>query len=76
MTRTLRPDIGLVAGLAAFAGVADAFWRLPCRGRSGVARLDPLMDPGEVSYHAHAVHGSGSELNSFPSVLGARLNLI
>lgn len=51
----------LLASLAAFPA-ADAFWRLPCRGRTGVARLDPIVDPGEVSSHVHVVHGGGSKL--------------
>ena len=64
MTWTPRVDLSLVAYLAAFSGVADAFWRLPCRGQTGAARMDPLMDPGEISYHVHAVHGSGSKIMS------------
>lgn len=59
MTRFSRLNVGFVSYLAAFAGMADAFWRMPCRGRSGLARMDPLMDPGEASYHVHTVHGSG-----------------
>lgn len=51
----------LLASLASFP-VADAFWRLPCRGRTGVARLDPIVDPGEVSSHVHVIHGGGSKL--------------
>jgi hypothetical protein len=42
-------------------GPCEAFWRLPCRGRSGVARIDPLMAPGKVSDHVHVIHGSGSK---------------
>ncbi|KAE8384781.1 hypothetical protein BDV23DRAFT_188874 [Aspergillus alliaceus] len=57
MRQTMRLDVGLVTCLAAFSGLADAFWRLPCRGRAGLARLDPLMDPGKDSYHVHAIHG-------------------
>jgi len=48
-----------MACLALFPGYATAFWRLPCRGRSGLARIDPIVEPGEVSSHAHAVHGAG-----------------
>lgn len=48
-----------VAFLASFAGLTEAFWRLPCRGRAGVARMDPLVDPGMPSYHVHSVQGSG-----------------
>lgn len=36
-----------------------AFWRMECRARSGVGQVDPLMTPGEVSPHAHVIHGSG-----------------
>ncbi|EAW14810.1 DUF1996 domain-containing protein [Aspergillus clavatus NRRL 1] len=60
MTRALRLDIGLVTSLLALSGLTDAFWRLPCRGRSGLARIDPLMDPGRPSSHVHTVHGSGA----------------
>lgn len=60
MPRSSRLNVGLVSYLAAFAGTADAFWRMPCRGRSALARMDPLMDPGEPSYHVHSVHGSGA----------------
>ncbi|OJZ82274.1 hypothetical protein ASPFODRAFT_64309 [Aspergillus luchuensis CBS 106.47] len=55
----MRRNVALVACLAAFSSVADAFWRLPCRGRSGVARIDPIMAPGKPSDHVHVVHGSG-----------------
>ncbi|KAF9884086.1 hypothetical protein FE257_002316 [Aspergillus nanangensis] len=37
---------------------SKAFWRLPCRGRSGLARMDPLISPGTPSYHVHSIHGS------------------
>ncbi|PYH90916.1 hypothetical protein BO71DRAFT_461155 [Aspergillus ellipticus CBS 707.79] len=55
----MRRNVAIVVCLAALSGVADAFWRLPCRGRSGVARMDPLMASGKPSDHVHAVHGSG-----------------
>ncbi|KAI3097075.1 hypothetical protein CBS147333_9404 [Penicillium roqueforti] len=50
----------VMACFALFPSLTNAFWRLPCRGRTGLARLDPLVDPGTVSSHAHAVHGGGS----------------
>jgi hypothetical protein len=59
MAHTMRLHVGLVTGLLALSGLTDAFWRLPCRGRTGLARIDPLMDPGKPSSHVHAVHGSG-----------------
>lgn len=39
-------------------GSASAFWRMECRGRVGLARLDPLVNPGTASSHAHVIHGS------------------
>ncbi|KAI1340866.1 hypothetical protein F5Y15DRAFT_34570 [Xylariaceae sp. FL0016] len=40
------------------ASSVDAFWRMECRGRTGLARIDPIMDSGTVSSHVHTVHGS------------------
>ncbi|KAI1178417.1 hypothetical protein F4777DRAFT_575953 [Nemania sp. FL0916] len=40
------------------SSMADAFWRMECRGSTGVARMDPIMDPNKISGHAHTVHGS------------------
>ncbi|KAF8848098.1 hypothetical protein BDZ45DRAFT_698671 [Acephala macrosclerotiorum] len=47
-----------LAGLFLFGDGADAFWRMPCRARSGLARIDPLVSNGTISEHAHALHGS------------------
>ncbi|GKZ51685.1 hypothetical protein AbraIFM66951_006744 [Aspergillus brasiliensis] len=55
----MRRNVAFLACLAALSSVSEAFWRLPCRGRSGVARIDPLMAPGKASDHVHVVHGSG-----------------
>ncbi|KAL2179084.1 uncharacterized protein P884DRAFT_276164 [Thermothelomyces heterothallicus CBS 202.75] len=52
----MRTDTSL-AILASVSGAA-AFWRMECRGRVALARLDPLIDPGVPSKHAHAIHGS------------------
>jgi hypothetical protein len=50
--------------LAAVQGAA-AFWRMPCRGQIGLARLDPLVNPNEVAQHVHAIHGSsGFSMNA------------
>ena len=46
-------------------GSVEAFWRMPCRSRSGLARIDPLISPGGPSEHAHAIHGSSG--TSIPS---------
>lgn len=50
----------LAVGVLAAVGGVDAFWRMPCRSRTGLARLDPLMDNGDISDHVHAIHGGGS----------------
>ncbi|KAI7319343.1 hypothetical protein KC340_g7869 [Hortaea werneckii] len=44
----------------AFAGSASAFWRMPCRSSTGRARMDPIVNPGEISPHVHTFHGSGN----------------
>ncbi|KAJ5775374.1 uncharacterized protein N7511_000385 [Penicillium nucicola] len=56
----IRLSAILMACFTLFPSYATAFWRLPCRGRTGVARLDPIVDPGKVSSHVHSVHGGGS----------------
>ncbi|TDZ38234.1 hypothetical protein C8035_v006767 [Colletotrichum spinosum] len=47
-----------VAGVGILATGAHAFWRMECPGRVGLARVDPLMAPGEAAPHVHAIHGS------------------
>jgi hypothetical protein len=54
----LKSAIALSAG---FIGSAHAFWRMECPGRVGLARIDPIIDPGTVSKHAHSIHGSSGE---------------
>lgn len=44
--------------LGVFVAGAQAFWRMPCGVRSGYGRLDPLVSPGKLAAHAHAIHGS------------------
>lgn len=51
MLKPLILSASLIAG-------ANAFWRMECPGRVGLARLDPIINPGEDSAHAHAIHGS------------------
>ncbi|OAQ85857.1 WSC domain-containing protein [Purpureocillium lilacinum] len=48
---SLALSAGLIAG-------ANAFWRMECPGRVGLARMDPIVNPGSVSNHVHAIHGS------------------
>jgi len=53
-------SVHAAAALTLVSG-ASAFWRMPCRSRTGLARIDPLMDPNEVSDHVHSIFGGGSE---------------
>ncbi|CAF3487852.1 hypothetical protein SNK03_012008 [Fusarium graminearum] len=48
----------IAAVSAGLVGSAHAFWRMECPGRVGLARLDPIIDPGTVSKHVHSIHGS------------------
>ncbi|KAJ9240277.1 hypothetical protein DTO169E5_4065 [Paecilomyces variotii] len=50
-------NAALAAALTMNVDLVAGFWRLPCRGRSGAARVDPLMSPGEISQHVHVVAG-------------------
>jgi len=43
--------------LSSFYASTVAFWRLPCRGRAGLGRIDPLVDTGRIADHAHTIHG-------------------
>ncbi|KAK5993727.1 hypothetical protein PT974_07164 [Cladobotryum mycophilum] len=60
----------LVTVAASFIAGANAFWRMECPGRVGLARMDPIVNPGTVSPHIHAIHGSsGFSENSGTSEL-------
>ncbi|CAG9954043.1 unnamed protein product [Clonostachys rosea f. rosea IK726] len=48
----------LIAACVGLLGSAQAFWRMECPGRVGLARIDPIVNPGGVSKHVHAIHGS------------------
>lgn len=60
----LKSIIALSAGLV---GGAHAFWRMECPGRVGLARLDPIVNPGSLSKHVHAIHGSSGKFNQLES---------
>ena len=42
-------------------GYVNAFWRLLCHGSVGLARIDPLMNPGELSEHVHSIKGGSGK---------------
>ena len=48
----------LLAASAGLVGSAHAFWRMECPGRVGLARMDPIVNFGDTSAHAHSVFGS------------------
>ncbi|KAK4621614.1 hypothetical protein CLAFUR4_07467 [Fulvia fulva] len=49
-----------LATALAYAGGAAAFWRMPCRSETGFARIDPLVDPGDIADHVHTITGGGN----------------
>ncbi|KAL2760399.1 hypothetical protein ACRALDRAFT_1059783 [Sodiomyces alcalophilus JCM 7366] len=44
--------------VAPLALKAEAFFRMECQGRVGLARIDPIVSYGEPSQHLHSIHGS------------------
>lgn len=50
----------LSAAVALLTGSANAFWRMPCHDRTALMRLDPIVDEGTASSHAHAIHGGSN----------------
>lgn len=63
----------LLLAISTFSGIASAFWRLPCHERVGLARMDPIMNPGQVSGHVHALHGGGSMLSLSVAVIDVHI---
>ena len=56
----MKINASVLVGAAAFTSGVDAFWRLPCQSRSGLGRIDPIVDHGDVSAHVHAIHGGNN----------------
>lgn len=46
---------------------------MECHGRVGLGRIDPLVNPGEVAQHVHAIHGSSgfSEKATYEDLINA-----
>ncbi|KAI6881742.1 hypothetical protein KC360_g6420 [Hortaea werneckii] len=55
----MRSQAAVIA-LTTFVSSASAFWRMPCRSVTGRGRMDPIVNPGEISAHVHTFHGSGN----------------
>ncbi|KAF2703049.1 hypothetical protein K504DRAFT_508453 [Pleomassaria siparia CBS 279.74] len=56
----MKSFTSLAAALAVLSYTADAFWRMECQSRSGLARIDPVVQRGVVGNHAHAIHGGSN----------------
>ncbi|KAI0392621.1 hypothetical protein F5Y17DRAFT_435644 [Xylariaceae sp. FL0594] len=54
----MAPKIIATLAFLGMSSVTEAFWRMECRGSTGLARVDPIVDFNKVSAHAHAIHGS------------------
>jgi Domain of unknown function (DUF1996) len=60
----MRVSTTVIVTLALVSGI-DGFWRMPCAVFPDVARVDPVISPGNISSHAHSLHGSfGLSLNA------------
>ncbi|KAI9722984.1 MAG: hypothetical protein M1812_001433 [Candelaria pacifica] len=53
-------NLTALTAIALLLTSVNAFWRLPCQGRSALARIDPLVNYGTVGDHAHAIHGGNN----------------
>ncbi|CAN9213422.1 unnamed protein product [Alternaria alternata] len=53
-------SVASIAAAAMLSGSANAFWRMPCHDRTALARLDPIVDEGTASSHAHTIHGGSN----------------
>jgi len=39
---------------------SHGFWRMLCGNFKGLHRIDPIVNPGIASPHAHAIHGGSN----------------
>ena len=60
-SKMVNPATRIALLVASLSGLSNAFWRMDCHSRTGLARIDPLVDPGVVSDHSHAIHGGNSK---------------
>lgn len=59
--------------LASLSGV-DGFWRILCHGTLGTARIDPVVNFGEISPHAHNIAGASSKFGPKCNMQHVRAN--
>jgi hypothetical protein len=43
-----------------FVSRSEGFWRMPCGNFDGIYRIDPIVNPGSPSDHAHSIHGGSN----------------
>jgi hypothetical protein len=56
--RVSTMNAAVAATILTFAIYVDAFWRMECRASSGLALIDPLVNPGKIGSHVHSIFGS------------------
>jgi hypothetical protein len=56
----LSNGIALALGLAGLIAPSEAFFRMRCPGRLVRERIDPVVNPGGVSAHVHAISGGSA----------------
>ena len=44
--------------LGLLSELASGYWRMPCTGNAGIARIDPIVSPGKTSAHIHSIKGA------------------
>lgn len=42
-------------------GHVAGFWRMQCSYETGLGRMDPIVDPGEISSHVHTFMGGNGK---------------
>ncbi|KAF2467856.1 WSC domain-containing protein [Lindgomyces ingoldianus] len=56
----MKSATSFAAIVGLLSGAADAFWRMECHSRTGLARIDPLVEPNEIANHGHVIHGGSN----------------
>ncbi|ORY86922.1 hypothetical protein BCR37DRAFT_376215 [Protomyces lactucae-debilis] len=57
--KRLQHGANLFALISLFSNT-DAFWRMPCGQSFVTARMDPVVNPGQIASHVHAINGASN----------------
>lgn len=57
----MKSVASLSVAAAMLSGSANAFWRMPCHSPIALGRIDPIVDKGAASGHAHTIHGGSGK---------------